>query len=114
MGNLCSNSSRADDYKVAGGEGKVRQLLDLRTVCQGGNRWPLWSSIQEIVENEDAKAAGTSAVADLPLGAAKNGSAAASGKSGQIANYTGAKAKLDPKDFEFVGLKGEVKVKLPG
>lgn len=32
----------------------------------------------------------------------------------QVQNYKPKKPKLDIKDFQFVNLKGEVKVKLPG
>jgi hypothetical protein len=49
---------------------------------------------------------------EVPAPAAASTSSATA--AGQINNYKPKRPKLDPKDFQFVNLKGEVKVKAPG
>lgn len=49
-----------------------------------------------------------------PTASAGTSSPPVKGTTGGIANYNSSKPKLDPKDFQFVGLTGETKIKLPG
>lgn len=108
MGCCASSDARAEAYKA---ESKVRVRKRQASVCYAlgptrllhvGASLPL----QEPGAQQASKAAETASKA----AEAQSASAAHP----QISNYKPKKPKLDPKDFQFVGLKGEVKVKPPG
>lgn len=111
MGCCASSDARAEAYKA---ESKVRVRNRQATVCHalGPTRLVRLLHVGASLPLQEPGAQQASKAAETASKAAEAQPASAGHP--QISNYKPKKPKLDPKDFQFVGLKGEVKVKPPG